>query len=186
MERILNMSFNVTEFLNDMAVSKDDEVYKKSCDLVELIAMICEDKWLTRQAYFGMAGAMERQIEYLGEKLLPSVESRLTKLNSEGVGGESYVVDSWFGTSNSDQPYTGDDTSHDQAVDDSETFAEELRDRMRTAGIIFITHMLAHDDISRDINQLTYGQIKGRANANRAKATANTKRRVKKAVKKVA
>ena len=180
------MSFNVTDFLNEMVVAKDDEVYKKSCDLVELIALICEDPWLSRQAYFGMAGSMERQIEYLGKTLLPSAESRLAKMNSDGVSSESYVVDSWFGTSNSDQPYTGDDTSHDQAVGDTQDFAEELRDRMRTAGIIFITHMLAHDDISRDLNQLSYGQIKGKANANRAKATVNMKRRAKKAVKKVA
>ena len=180
------MSFNVTEFLNDMVVSKDDEVYKKSCDLVELIALICEDPWLTRQAYFGIVGAMERQIFYIGNTLLPSVESKLTKLNSEGVGGESYVVDSWFGTSNSDQPYTGDDTSHDQAVDNSETFAEELRERMKTAGIIFITHMLAHDDVSKGINQMTYAQIKSKAFASRANATAKTKRPAKKAAKKVA
>jgi len=56
---------------------------------------------------------------------------------------------------------------------------------MRTAGIIFIVHMLAHDEVSKDLNQMSYGQIKQKANASRAVANANRKRQATRKANKV-
>jgi len=176
--------FNVTEYLNELVVTKDDTTYAQSREMVDLTALICEDAWLIRQAYFGMAGAMERQIEYLGGTLLPSVEQRIQQQTSKGVMGESYVIDNWIGQTNSMDDHINDEVP-DQALDDNQTFADQLRDRMRTAGIIFIVHMLAHDEVSKDLNQMSYGQIKQKANASRAVANANRKRQATRKANKV-
>ncbi|KKL46827.1 hypothetical protein LCGC14_2341640 [marine sediment metagenome] len=169
--------FNLQAFLNDLVVKQDDEELEKSLDIVQLTAILCNDPWLTRQAYYGMAGAMERQIVYLGETLLPNTESRISRMASTGIIGESYTQDSWFGTTNADDPHVNEEVSFDQQIDDAKTFAEQLRDRMRTAAIIFVTHVRAHDEISKSIEppQLTYGQIKSKAEANRVAKQAQAR-----------
>ena len=164
--------FKLNEFLNELIVHKDDEELIKALDIIELTNIICDDPWLARQDHFGSAGAMERQLEYLGGTLLPNAESKLQRMNSKGVIGESYTIDSWFGTSNEDDPHINEEVSFDQQQDDQSTFCDELRVRMRTAGILFVTRLRAHDDISKDLDQLTYSAIKSKASANRAARNA--------------
>jgi hypothetical protein len=96
------MTFLVNQFLNELIVLEGDEELKQSLDIIELDEILCDDAWLARQTHFGVAGAMERQIEYLGSTLLPNAERKLQRMNSEGVIGESYTQDSWFGTTNED------------------------------------------------------------------------------------
>jgi hypothetical protein len=166
------MTFSIGQYMQDLTVSPDDEELEKAKDHAELTELICEDAWLARQAHFGVAGAMERQLEYLGGTLLPNAEQRISKMASDGVIGESYSVDSWFGTTNEDDPHINDEIAFDQQIDDQKDFAEGLRDRMRTAAIIMATNIRAHDDISKTLNQLTYGAIKAKASANRAARAA--------------
>ena len=161
--------FSVTGYINELTVSEDDEELQRAVDHVKLTELICDDAWLVRQAHYGLAGAMERQIEYLGGTLLPNTESRIQRLNGEGVSGESYVADNWFGTTNADSPHVNDENP-EQAVDDAQTFAEGLRKRMRSAAIIFVTHVRAHDEVSKMLEQFTYGQIKQKAAQNRKAA----------------
>ena len=163
------MTFNLQAYLNDLTVSEDDETVKKSLDVVELLGIICDDKWLARQAYYGVCGAMERQLVYLGETLLPNTESRISRMVSTGIIGESYSQDHWFGNTNDDNPHVNDEVAFDQQIDDTKTFAEELRERMRTAAIIFVVHLREHDKISKNMEppQLMYGQIKSKAESNR-------------------
>jgi len=160
--------FKVKQYVNELTVTKDDEELEKAMDIIELTNVICNDPWLARQDHFGSAGAMERQLEYLGGTLLPNSEAKLTRMNSDGVMGESYTIDSWFGTSNADDPHINDEIAYDQLVDDQRTFCDELRVRMRTAAILLVTRIKAHDEISKDLDQLTYSAIKSRAASNRA------------------
>ena len=171
------MTFNLQGYLNDLVVSEDDENVGKSLAVVDLLGILCNDKWLARQAYYGVCGAMERQLVYLGETLLPNVESRISRMVSTGIIGESYVQDHWFGTTNADDPHVNDEVSYDQQLDDARTFTDELRDRMRTAAIIFVTHLREHDKISKDMEppQLTYGQIKSKAESNRKAAATQAR-----------
>ena len=159
--------FNLNEYLNALVVESDDEEYTKAKDIIELTEIICEDAWLARQDHFGSAGAMERQLEYLGGTLLPNAESKLQRMNSDGVMGESYTKDSWFGTTNEDDPHINEEIPYDQIVDDQHTFVDELTRRMRTAAILFVTRVRAHDFLSKQLNQLTYAEIKSRAAQNR-------------------
>ena len=163
------MTFDLTSYLNDLEVEQDDIELKQATEMVELTQLICDDAWLARQAMFGMAGAMERQLQYLGDTLLPNTERRLQRLGSDGVVGESYTQDSWFGTTNAEEPHVNEEEkTKDQLIDDSQTFADQLRARMRTAAIIFVVHVRAHDEISKILEQFTYGQIKQKADENRA------------------
>ena len=162
------MTFKLNEYMNELVVHKDDEEYIKATDIIELTNIICADPWLARQDHFGSAGAMERQLEYLGGTLLPNAESKVTRMSSDGVMGESYTIDSWFGTSNEDDPHINEEIAFDQLLDDQQTFVGELKTRMRTAAILFATRLRAHDEISRELDQLTYGAIKAKAASNRA------------------
>lgn len=159
--------FNVTEYVNELVVKEDDVELKQALEIVDLTQLICEDAWLARQAMYGMAGAMERQLEYIGGTLLPNTEQRIRRLNGEGVTNESVVVDSWFGTTNADSPHINDENPTD-ALDKAQVFADQLHVRMRTAAILFVTHMRAHDELSSTLEQLTYAGIKQKAAANRA------------------
>tara|TARA_R100001082_G_scaffold79814_1_gene47114 strand:+ start:11803 stop:12312 length:510 start_codon:yes stop_codon:yes gene_type:complete len=154
--------WNLNAYLSDLVVEQDDEEFLAAKDLVEASAILCNDKWLTRQAHFGMAGAMERQLEFLGGTLLPNAEDKLRRMESNGIIGESYTKDSWFGATNEEDPHINDEIPFDQVKDDQQTFIEEIRTRMRTAAIIFVVHVRAHDLLSSILQpqQLSYSAIK--------------------------
>jgi hypothetical protein len=165
--------FALNEYLKELSstVTPDNDELQRAKDHVELTALICDDPWLSRQAYYGVAGAMERQIEYLGNTLLPNSEAKLQKMNMNGVMGESYTIDSWFGTANKDDPHINEEIALDVLIDDQETFCQGLRDRMKTAAIIFVCNMKAHDEVSKILDQLTYSGIKARAAMNKQSRT---------------
>jgi hypothetical protein len=173
--------FNLNQYLNDLIVSQDDEELKKCLDVIELDEIIYNDPWLCRQGHFGVAGAMERQLEYLGGTLLPNSEAKLTRMASSGVIGESYTQDSWFGTTNEDDPHINEEISFDQQIDDQQEFVDSLRNRMRTAAIVFVSRVRAHDELSKQLDQLSYSAIKAKAESNRQARNVTVKSRAKKA-----
>lgn len=159
--------FNLNQYLSDLTVAQDDEELKRALDIIELDEIMYNDPWLSRQGHFGVAGAMERQLDYLGGTLLPNSEAKLQRMNSNGVIGESYTQDSWFGTTNEDDPHVNEEVSFDQQVDDQQEFVNSLENRMRTAGIVFVTRIRAHDELSKQLDQLSYSAIKAKAESNR-------------------
>ena len=163
--------FNLQDYLDNLGVSKDDEEVKKALEIVELTELICDDAWLARQDHYGSAGAMERQLEYLGGTLLPNAEARIARLSSTGVMGESYVQDSWFGSTNADDQHVNNEIDKDQVISEQQAFVEQLKVRMRTAAILFVTRVRAHDALSGMLEQLSYTGIKQKAAQNRRAAT---------------
>jgi len=160
--------FDLQTYLNDLTVKQDDEDLVKALEIIELTELICDDAWLARQDHYGSAGAMERQIVYLGSTLLPNAENKLSRMKSTGIIGESYTQDSWFGTTNADEPHINDEIPFDQQVEDQENFVEGLKVRMRTAAILFVTRVRAHDELSKTLEQLSYSGIRAKAQQNRA------------------
>ena len=160
--------FNMNEYLNELVVAQDDEELLSCLEGIKMYEMICDDAWLARAHHFGVAGAMERQLEYIAGTLLVNAQEKLSRMKSNGIIGESYTMDSWFGTTNEDDPHVNEEVSFDQQVDDQETFIDNLESRIRTGAILFVTHVRAHDEISKDLNQPSYGGIKAKAAANRA------------------
>jgi hypothetical protein len=159
--------FNLQEYLNGLGIVEGDEEVKRALEIVELTELICDDAWLARQDHYGSAGAMERQLEYLGGTLLPNAEARIARLSSGGIRSESYVQDSWFGTTNADDQHVNDEADKDQIITDQRAFCAQLENRMRTAAILFVTRVRAHDAISLVLEQLSYAGIKQKAEANR-------------------
>jgi hypothetical protein len=153
---------------NQKEPEKNDAELELAMDSVKLTELGCDDGWLARQEHFGVAGAMERQIEYLGNTLLPNAEAKVQKMASGGIIGESYTQDHWFGTTNTESPHENEEIAFDQQIEDQQNFADDLRARMRTAAIRMVTRIKAHDDISNTLGQLTYSAIKAKAAANRA------------------
>ena len=164
--------FNIGEFIQDLHIQQDDEVVSEVQNLVKMVELIGEDAWLCRQYHFGAAGAMEQQLTYLGGTLLPQAERKMTKLSSTGVSTETYNYDQFgFVTQGTDvetDAHENSEVDHDQLEVDQQNFIDGLRERMRTAAIIFVCHLKAHDVLSNTLEQLTYGQIKAKAAQNRA------------------
>ena len=159
--------FKLQDYLDELSVHEDDQEVKQALEIIHLTELICDDAWLARQDHYGSAGAMERQIEYIGGTLLPNVENQITRMASSGVRGESLTQDSWFGNTNSDDPVTGGDEDKDDRINNRIEFANQLRVRMRTAAILFVTRVRAHDALSSALEQLSYSGIKAKANTNR-------------------
>ena len=156
-------------YIKDLVVNEDDPKLQEAKDSVEVSELLCNDPWLLRQLHYGVAGAMERQMDYLFNDLIPSVESKIARLNGQTVSRE-IVQPSWAGSTNSEEPHINDEAP-DQAIDNSQTFLESLENRVRTAAIIFVMHMKAHDEVSITLDQLSYAQIKHRAAQKREAAT---------------
>ena len=123
-------------------VNQEDPELTQAMDHVQMTQLCCDDAWLARQTHYGVAGAMERQIEYLGGTLLPNTESRIQKMNGQGITQESYVIDNWFGTTNADSEHIDTENKGDEIIK-AEMFRDQLVKRMRTAAIILVVHMKA-------------------------------------------
>lgn len=164
--------FNVNAYVSELTVDPKDEELVQSQEVVTLIGLICNDVWLCRQAHYGFAGAMDRQIEYLGGTLLPRAEQRLNRLEGNGYLSENDVSVNWF--ANEDKPHVNSDIPLDQQIEDQKNFIDQLVVRMRTAAILFVTQVRAHDDLSKDLEQLTYSGIRAKAAANREQRTEAT------------
>mgnify|MGYP003153105975 CR=1 FL=1 len=159
--------FDVNKFLNELVVSEDDMDLKTANDTVEICELGCDDAWLARQEHYGAAGAMERQIEFLGNSMIPNAESRITRMASGGVSGESYQFNSFTGFSNEEDQHINDEVDNEHLLDEQRKFRDQLVYRQRKAGIRMITRVIAHDKLSKTLDQLSYGGIKKKAAHNK-------------------
>ena len=157
--------FNPAEFINDLVVDKEDEDLVRVQALIKLTHLIYDDAWTVRQSCYNEAFGMLSHLKFLGGTLLPKAEQRINQLeNRTGILGETDISVGW-GTkhSNEDRPHINDEVSVDQQVDNQKSFVDDLLSRMRTVAISFVVHMEEHDDISKDLNQLTFSAIQTRS-----------------------
>ena len=157
--------FNPAVFINDLEVNADDEDLVRVQDLIKLKHLIYDDAWTVRKSCYNEAFGMLSHLKYLGGTLLPKAEQRINQLeNRTGILGETDISVGW-GTkhSNEDRPHINDEVSVDQQVDNQKSFVDDLQARMRTVAISFVVHMEEHDDISKDLNQLTFSAIQTRS-----------------------
>ena len=157
--------FNPAEFINDLVVDKEDEDLVRVQDLIKLKHLIYDDAWPVRPSCYNEAFGMLSHLKYLGGTLLPKAEQRINQLeNRTGVLGESNISVEWGAKhTNEDRPHINDEVPVDQQVDNQKSFVDDLLSRMRTVAISFVVHMEEHDDISKDLNQLTFSAIQTRS-----------------------
>ena len=164
--------FNPVEFINDLEVSKDDEVVKKVTDLIELKHHIYEDAWTVRQSCYNEAFGMLSHLNYLGGTLLPRAEQRINQLEGNGILGESDITVGWGKKyANEDQPHINDEVPVDEQVDRQKSFVDDLLSRMKTVAISFVLHVEEHGDISKDLSQLTFKATQSRSAQKKRAAT---------------
>jgi hypothetical protein len=160
--------FNPVTFINDLKVSNDDEDVKRVTDLIELKHLIYDDAWTVRQSCYNEAFGMLSHLKYIGGTLLPKAEQRLNQLEGNGILSETDITVSFGKHANEDQPHINDETPVDQLVDNQKTFIDNLIARMTTVAISFVLHVQEHDDISKDLNQLSFSAIQTRSAQKRA------------------
>tara|TARA_R110000765_G_scaffold322315_1_gene414168 strand:+ start:132 stop:623 length:492 start_codon:yes stop_codon:yes gene_type:complete len=160
----------VNQYVNELTVDADDLDLVQAKEHATLSELLCDDLWLVRQLHYGVAGAMERQMDYLMNTLIPNTESRIARLNGQTVSREEISVN-WAAPTNSEEVHNNDENPA-QAIDDAQTFVEGLHKRVRTAAIIYVIHVQAHDEASKILEQFTYQQIKDKAASNRAARAA--------------
>ncbi len=160
------MSFNITQFVSEIVVKKDDPWYKDVLRFVELASSIIEDAWLLRAYWWGVASAMENQCTYLGGNFLVNLEGQYSRLaDPTGFLGESDLSQVKF--ANEDQPHINDEISVEEKLETLTQRIDSVKEKMQIAGVIFVFAVRQHDSISQDLDQLTYGAIKARAANNR-------------------
>jgi hypothetical protein len=161
--------FNVNEFVNGLTVETDNTDVRDAKVLIENVQLLTDDPWLSRAFFWGATSAMENQISFLGGRLLPGLEQRLNKIDpASGVLGESNLAVSW--TSNEDKLHVNDAISVEDRIMETQSQIDNLLVRMKTASIIYVITMQAHDSISNDLDQLTFAQIKQSATSKRQAA----------------
>lgn len=163
--------FNVNEYVNELIIPADDEEVKQANDMLNIAEAIFDDGYLARANHWGVATAMENQISYLGGNLLPRYERRLnTVTNPTGVLAETDLRASFV--SNEDHPHVNEDITAEEQAGELEAQIDQIKVKMRSAAIVYAVFVAAHDRISMDLNQLTFGAIKAKAYNNRQARSA--------------
>ena len=164
----LGANFQVNEFCKDLVITPENEVLQEFTQLFTATSALLEDAYSTRAYFWGVASAMENQIQYLGGNYLPNLERRVNTLEGNGYLSEGDLSVDWF--SNEDKPHVNEDVTIETQASDTRNQIDMISERMRTLAIAYVLAVWEHDDISKDLQQLTYGAIKSRAAAKRAKA----------------
>jgi hypothetical protein len=161
----MNM-FNVGEYIQSLNISPDDERLVEFKRLATAKELILDDAYLCRASFWGEASAMENQLEYLGGNYLPNLERRINQLEGSGFLSENDLSVSWF--ANEDQPHVNDEVPADEKSANVKDQIDQVLYKMSTAAIGFIVNVHKHDEISKQLEQLSYTAIKARAAAKRA------------------
>ena len=161
--------FNAAEFINDLEVNDDDEDKKRIEDSIELNHLIYNNQWAVRQVCYSIAWGMLSHLNHLGSNLLPKAEKRINQLEGNGILSESDITVGWGKKyANEDKPHINDEISVEQQVANPKTQADEIKERMRTAAISFILNRDEHDELSMQLNQLSFKGIQNRSAQKRA------------------
>ncbi len=157
------MTFNVNEFCNEIEINPDNEVLVEWKQLFNTTQILLDDAYSCRAYFWGVASAMENQIQYLGGNYLPNLERRVNQLEGNGFLSESDLQVSWH--SNEDKPHVNEDVDAILQSSEVKDQIDNIQDRMVNLGVAYVLARTSHDDISKTLNQLTYGAIKAKAAA---------------------
>ena len=163
------MSFSVAEFVNGVSIAKDDGFLDAIRKLHQVKLAVYDDAYICRALFWGEAAALENQITYLGNVLLPSFERRLTTLAGRGILSEADIDVHKF--TNEDKAHVSDDRTIEDQELELEQRIDQIRNKMTMAAVGFVEAMRNHDDLSKDLNLLSYSGIKAKSAEKRRSAT---------------
>lgn len=164
------MTFNVVEFANNVPISSKDDFVVKVKKMNQVKESVYDDAYICRALHWGEAAALFNQLEYLGGTLLPSFERRLNRLAGNGILSESDI--DVFKFSNEEKAHVQDDQTIDDQILEAEARIDKIKEKMLMAAVGFIEAVRSHDDLSRDLNLLSFSGIKAKAAEKRAAMAA--------------
>jgi len=162
------MNFDLREYIASLKVDTNDSWFKDTTRWVELGESVVDDAYLARALFWGVASAMENQLVYLGNNFRVNLTNQLQRLIGNGILSEDDV--SVFKFANELRPHINEDRSKDDLIADKEAQIAQVDAKMYVAAVLFVHAVRKHDEISLELNQLTYSAIKARAsqrNSNR-------------------
>ena len=161
--------FNVNGYVNQMSIEEGElEVLERTRDANQALQILCDDAYLARALFWGVASAMENQLSYLGGNFLPNLERSLNRLSPNGILSEDSLDLNKF--SNESHAHINDDESIDDQKAEIEARIDQVRAKMDTAAIMYVEAVRNHDEISHLLGQMTYSGIKAAAAAKRQTA----------------
>jgi len=153
------MSEFVKQFVMEMDIDPATDEDLKFCKVQSECAQEwLEDAYLARAYFWGIASAMENQIEYLGTNYLPNLERKLNVIEGNGYLSENDVSVSWY--ANEDKPHVNDEIALDDQSHNIKQQIDRIKEKMTKAGILFVTALKNHDEISGILDQLSFYAIK--------------------------
>lgn len=158
--------FELNSYLNSLDVPSDSVELTQVKDLITLKHLIYGDAWTVRQSCYNEAWGMQSHLKYIGGSLLVNAQKRRSALDGPNIMDEQLNV-SWGNAPNADQAHINDEVPVQDQIQSADEFIADLRYRMYVCAISYVLHVQEHDDISRDLEQLTFSGIQARATANR-------------------
>jgi hypothetical protein len=159
--------FNVNQFVNDLNIAPLSAELDQARDLIALKHILYNDAWTVRQSCYNEAYGMLSHLRYIGGTLLANAERRLNTLDGNGIMSEALDVN-WGKAPNAEQPNINDEISKDDQAQNQREFIDQLKYRMAVCAVSYVLHVQEHDDISRDLEQLTFSAIQARSQVKRA------------------
>ena len=158
--------FNVNAYCNELSVSPNNDVVAEAKELFQASTVLLGDPWLVRAYFWGIATAMENQISYLGGDYKPRLVTKRNGIEDNGILTETPLDIGKF--TNEDRPHIHDDRDMDMIASDADIDIQKCEEKMQTAAIVYILAITEHDDVSKDLNQLSFAGIKAKSAARKA------------------
>jgi hypothetical protein len=159
------MTFNAAEYIRDLPVASDDDFLVEVRKLNEVREQMYNNAYVCRALFWGEAAALENQLVYLGNNLLPAAQRRITALESNGVLGES---EDMYRFSNEDKPHVNDEIPVGDQTLELQMRRDQIEVTMRECAIGLVEAVRRHDDLSQTLGLLSFAGVKARAFEKRA------------------
>jgi hypothetical protein len=149
----------LVSYLNSVTIDDDDQEAKDHAkridDWIQMTLLVAEDNYTARTIFFRTAQGMISDLKYKLEVLLPSVEERLRKEGSKGVGGQDFVLNNWIGTTNITERNVIDEVEDMMTVHgdrtNNEIYRDKLLEQLHTNSVICMKSIYEHDNLCEEL-----------------------------------
>lgn len=166
--------FNIPAYISTLEVSADDGILDDACKLFDVAQHMLDDAYLCRAFCWGIATSMENQLNYLGSNLLPNMEKRLNIIVDRGILSESDLGS--FKFANEEKLHVNSDQTKEDQVAEQEARIDQINSKMMSAAVMLVHAVRTHDQLSEDLGQMKYSEIKAKAAAKRMQPKASIER----------
>lgn len=160
---------HIVEFINDNIIpvlEDSNSEIEEVRQYLEVAHSLINDPYMTRGMFWGVAAAFENQYNYLTTNFGRNLESRLNRLTGSGVLSESTLDEYKF--ANEEKPHINEDVTLNDQIAEVKQLIDRNNEKRFMCAVMFYFARKQHDEVSLDLQQLTYSAIKAKAAAKRA------------------